>query len=149
MSIAEQVNSDIKAAMLAKDKVRLEALRNIKKVFIEAQTSASADNSMDDATATKIIQKLVKQGKDTAAIYQEQSRDDLASVELEQVAHMSAYLPQAMSEEELHKAVEAMIAQVGATSMKDMGKVMGVASKELAGKAEGGEIAAKVKELLS
>ena len=142
MDLFDQVSEDIKNAMKAKDKVALETLRNIKKFFLEAN-----DILTDDA-ALKIIQKLVKQGKDSAEIYIGQGRQDLADVELGQVAVMEKYLPKQMSAEELEAALKEIIAETGATSGKDMGKVMGVASKKLAGLAEGRAISAKVKELL-
>lgn len=148
MELFEQVNEDIKNAMKAKDKVALETLRNIKKVFLEAKTAPGANDTLTNDAALKIIQKLVKQGKDAAEIYNGQSRPDLAEVELAQVAVMEKYLPKQMSPEELEAALKEIIAEVGATSGKDMGKVMVVASKKLAGLAEGRAISAKVKELL-
>lgn len=148
MELFEQVNEDIKNAMKAKDKVALETLRNIKKVFLEAKTAPGANDTLTNDATLKIIQKLVKQGKDAAEIYNGQSRPDLAEVELAQVAVMEKYLPKQMSPEELEAALKEIIAEVGATSGKDMGKVMGVASKKLAGLAEGRAISAKVKELL-
>lgn len=134
--------------MKAKDKVALETLRNIKKFFIEAKTAPGANDTLTDEAALKIIQKLVKQGKDAAEIYTGQQRQDLAEDELAQVKIMEAYLPKQMSAEELEAAIKAIIAETGATSGKEMGKVMGVASKQLAGLAEGRAISAKVKELL-
>ena len=148
MNLFEQVSEDIKNAMRAKDKVALTTLRNIKKVFLEAKTAPGANDELSDADALKIIQKLVKQGKDSAALYQEQGREDLAADELAQVKVMEAYLPKQMSAEELEAALKEIIAEVGATSAKDMGKVMGTATKKLAGLAEGRAISAKVKELL-
>lgn len=123
-------------------------MRNIKKVFLEAKTAPGANDSLSDADALKIIQKLTKQGKDAAEIYVQQNRQDLADVELAQVKVMEAYLPQQMTPEELEAALKEIIAETGASSAKDMGKVMGVASKKLAGLAEGRAISAKVKELL-
>ena len=123
--------------MKAKDKVALETLRNVKKVFLEAKTAAGANEALADADALKIMQKLVKQGKDSAAIYVQQGRQDLADTELAQVAVIEKYLPKQMSAEELETELKQIIAQVGAAGPKDMGKVMGVASKALAGKAEG------------
>lgn len=134
--------------MKAKDKVTLETLRNIKKVFLEAKTAPGADNTLSDDDALKIMQKLVKQGKDAADIYIQQERKDLADEELAQVKVIENYLPKQMSAEELETALKAIIAEVGASSAKDMGKVMGVASKKLAGLAEGRAISSKVKELL-
>ena len=148
MDLFEKVSEDIKTAMKAKDKVALDTLRNIKKVFLEAKTAPRANDTLTDDTALKLIQKLVKQGKDSAEIYLQQGRQDLAEGELAQVKVMEAYLPQQMSAEELEAALKEIIAEVGATSGKDMGRVMGVASKKLAGKAEGRTISAKVKELL-
>lgn len=148
MDLFEQISEDIKNAMKAKDRVALETLRNIKKVFLEAKTAPGANDTLTDEAATKIIAKLVKQGRDAADIYLQQGRQDLADAELAQVKVMEAYLPKQLSEEELEAALKAIIAQVGATGPKEMGKVMGVASKQLAGKAEGRVISAKVKELL-
>ena len=149
MSLFDQVSADIVTAMKARDKVSLEALRNVKKSFLEAKTAPGANDTLTDDTALKLIQKLVKQGKDAAAIYTEQNRPDLAEAELAQVSVMERYLPKALSDEELAAALKEIIASVGAEGPKDMGKVMGVAPKPLAGKAEGRAISAKVKELLS
>ena len=148
MDLFERVSEDIKTAMKAKDKVALETLRNIKKVFLEAKTAPGANDTLSDADALKLIQKLAKQGKDAADIYIQQGRQDLADAELAQVKVMEAYLPKQMTPEELEAALRAIIAETGATSAKDMGKVMGVATKRLAGQAEGRAISAKVKELL-
>lgn len=148
MAIFEDVNTGIKEAMKAKDKVRLEALRNIKKVMLEAKTAAGASEELSDTDAIKIISKLAKQGKDSAAIYQDQGREDLANDELAQVAVFEDFLPEMMDDSELEAAVKAIIAKVGASSMKDMGKVMGIATKELAGKADGSAISVKVRSLL-
>ena len=145
----DQISNDIKEAMKARDKVRLEALRNIKKVFIEAKTAPGAGDSLDDAQALKILQKLAKQGHDSADLYNSQSRPDLAEAELAQVAVIESYLPKQMTEEEIEAAVRDIIAQTGAQSMKEMGKVMGVASKQLAGKADGKKISEVVKRLLA
>ena len=145
MDLFERVSEDIKNAMKAKDKVALETLRNVKKFFLEAKTAPGANDTLTDADALKIVQKLVKQGKDAAEIYIGQGRQDLADAELAQVQVMETYLPKQMSAE---AALKEIIAEVGATSGKDMGKVMGVASKKLAGLAEGRAISAKVKELL-
>ena len=134
--------------MKAKDKVKLETLRNIKKVFLEAKTAPGANDTLSDDAALKIMQKLGKQGKDSATLYQEQGRQDLADAELAQVAVIETYLPKQMSAEELEIALKAIIAEVGAEGPKDMGKVMGTATKKLAGLAEGRAISAKVKELL-
>ncbi len=148
MDLFDKVSEDIKNAMRAKDKVALETLRNVKKFFIEAKTAPGANDTLADDAALKIIQKLVKQGKDAAEIYKGQGREDLAADEMAQVKVMEAYLPKQMSAEELEAALKEIIAEVGATDAKDMGKVMGVASKKLAGLAEGRAISAKVKELL-
>ena len=148
MDLFEKVSEDIKTAMKAKDNVALDALRNVKKVFLEAKTAPGANDTLSDADALKIIQKLVKQGKDSAGMYIEQGRTDLADAEMAQVKVMEAYLPKQMTPEELEIALKEIIAETGATSGKDMGKVMGVASKKLAGLAEGRAISAKVKELL-
>ncbi len=148
MDLFDKISEDIKNAMKAKDRVALETLRNIKKVFLEAKTAPGANDTLTDEAATKIIAKLVKQGRDAADIYVQQGRQDLAEAELAQVKVMEGYLPKQLSEEELTAALKEIIAQVGATSSKEMGKVMGVASKQLAGKAEGRVISAKVKELL-
>ena len=149
MSLFDQVSKDIVAAMKAKDKVRLEALRNIKKFFIEAKTAPGANDTLDDAVALKILAKLAKQGRDTAALYHEQNRPDLAEEEEAQAKVIEEYLPKALTPEELETEVKTIIAQVGATSAKDMGKVMGVASKQLAGRADGRAISTLVKQLLA
>ena len=149
MSLFDQVSKDIIAAMKAKDKMRLEALRNIKKFFIEAKTAPGANDTLEDAAALKILAKLAKQGRDTAALYREQNRPDLAEEEEAQAKVVEEYLPKALTPEELEAEVKAIIAQVGATSPKDMGKVMGVASKQLAGRADGRAISTLVKQLLA
>lgn len=149
MSLFDKVSDDIKNAMKAKDKVALETLRNVKKFFLEAKTAPGANDTLSDADALKIMQKLVKQGKDSAAIYVQQGRQDLADMELEQVKVIEKYLPQPMSAEELEAELKKIIEQVGAAGPKDMGKVMGVATKALAGKAEGRAISDTVKHLLS
>lgn len=149
MDLFEQVSNDIKEAMKAKDKVRLEALRNIKKVFLEAKTAPGANDTLVDADALKIIMKLVKQGKESGELYKQSGRQDLADAEFAQVAVFEQYLPKMMSSEELEAALKEIIAEVGASSMKDMGKVMGIASKKLAGKAEGKAISEKVRALLA
>ena len=149
MALFEQVSKDIVAAMKAKDKVRLEALRNIKKYFIEAKTAPGAGDELSDEAALKILTKLAKQGKDTAALYREKGRDDLAAEEAAQAAVIEEYLPKQLTAEELEAAIREIISQTGAASMKDMGKVMGIASKQLAGKAEGRAISEVVKKLLA
>ena len=148
MTLFDQISEDIKTAMKARDKVRLETLRNIKKVFIEAKTAPGANDELDEAAAVKIIQKWAKQGRETARTYTDNSRQDLADEELAQVAVMEEYLPKQLSPEEIEKAVKDIIAQTGATSMKEMGKVMGMAGKLLAGKADGKAISTIVKRLL-
>lgn len=149
MDLFDTIGNDIKAAMLAKDKVRLETLRGIKKEFLEAKTAKGSDGELSDDTALKILVKMVKQRKESAKIYSEQNREDLAQPELAEAAIIEEYLPKQMSEEELTEALKKIIAEVGATSVKEMGKVMGVASKQLAGKAEGKAISDKVKQLLA
>jgi len=148
MTIFDQINEDIRAAMLARDKERLEAVRNIKKVLLEAKTARSGAEDLPDEEAQKAIAKLAKQGKDSAEIYTSQNRSDLADFEMAQVRIYDSYLPKQMSREELTEAVKAIIASSGATSMKEMGKVMGIATKELAGKVDGKLISETVKSLL-
>ena len=148
MDLFDQISEDIKKAMLAKDKVALGALRGIKKEFLEAKTAKDGENFNDEA-GIKILQKMVKQRKDSAQIYKEQNRPELAETEIAEVAVIEKYLPAQMSDAELEAAVSAIIAQVGAAGPQDMGKVMGVASKQLAGKAEGRAISEKVKALLN
>ena len=143
MTIEEQVNDGIKNAMKAHDKVRLETMRNIKKVILEAKTRPGANDRIDDAECIKLIQKLAKQGKESAEIYRQQGREDLYEQESGQVAVLEEFLPK-----QLPEALKAIIAEVGASSAKDMGKVMGTATKKLAGLADGKAISAKVKELL-
>lgn len=145
----DQISNDIKEAMKARDKVRLETLRNIKKVFLEAKTAPGANDTLEDADAMKILAKLAKQGKESAATFVQQNRQDLADAELAQVSVIETYLPKPMTEEEIEAAVKEIIAQTGATGMKDMGKVMGVASKQMAGKADGRIISGIVKKLLA
>ena len=149
MTLFEQVSKDIVVAMKAKDKVRLQALRNIKKYFIEAKTAPGANDTLEDAAALKILAKLAKQGRDTAALYTEQGRPDRAEEEVAQAQVVEEYLPKALSAEELEAEVKAIIAETGASSPKDMGKVMGVATKKLAGRADGKAISALVKQLLA
>ena len=149
MTLYDQISEDIKSAMKARDKVRLETLRNIKKVFIEAKTAPGANDTLEDADALKIIQKLAKQGREAAATFAEKNRQDLADGELAQVAVIESYLPQPLSEAEIETAVKAIISDTGATGMKDMGKVMGIASKQMAGKADGRAISTIVKRLLA
>ena len=135
--------------MLARDKVRLEALRGIKKEFLEAKTAKGAGGELTDETAIKILSKMAKQRKESAAIYAENNRPELAENELAEAKVIEEYLPKQLSPEELEAELKKIIAEVGAEGPKDMGKVMGMASKALAGRAEGRLISAKVKELLS
>jgi uncharacterized protein YqeY len=148
MALFEQISEDIKAAMKARDKVRLETLRNIKKVFLEAKTAPGANDTLEDADALKIIQKLAKQGRESAATFSQQNRQDLADAELAQVAVIESYLPQQLTEEEIEARVKAIIAETGASTMRDMGRVMGIASKQMAGVADGRVISAIVKKNL-
>ena len=149
MDLFDKISEDIKKAMLARDTARLEALRGVKKEFLEAKTAKGSDGTLTDERAVQILSKMIKQRKESADIYTSQSRPELAEVELAQAAVIEEYMPRQLSDEELTEALKAIIARVGATSPKEMGKVMGVASKELAGKAEGRAISAKVKELLA
>ncbi len=149
MTIFDQVSEDIKKAMLAKDKVALDALRGVKKEFLEAKTAPGSNGELPDDRALQILQKLVKQRKESADMYRSANRPELAEEEMAQCRVIEGYLPTMMSEEELNKALEAIIAEVGAEGPKDMGKVMGVATKRLAGKAEGRAICATVKALLN
>ena len=149
MSLFDQISNDILNAMKAREKEKLEALRGIKKVMIEAKSAAGTTGELSDQECLKIIQKLAKQGNDSATIYKEQSRDDLYQQEIFQVKVFESYLPVKMSDAELTGAIQAIISEVGAVGMKDMGKVMGIASKKLAGLADGKEISDKVKALLS
>ena len=145
----DQISNDIKEAMKARNQVRLDTLRNIKKVFLEAKTAPGVNDTLDDATAVKLLQKLAKQGKESAAIYAQQNRPDLAEPELAQVSIIEEYLPKALSADEIETIVKEIISQTGASGMKDMGKVMGLATKQMAGQAEGGAISAVVKRLLT
>lgn len=149
MTLFDQISEDIKAAMKARDKVRLETLRNIKKVFLEAKTAPGANDTLEDADALKILQKLAKQGRETAQTYIDNNRQDLADEELAQAKIIEEYLPKPLSEEEIEKEVKDIIAQTGAQGMKDMGKVMGIASKKMAGRADGRAISTIVKKLLA
>lgn len=149
MNLFDQVSEDIKKAMLARQKVRLEALRGIKKEFLEAKTAKGAGGELSDETAIKILVKMVKQRKESAAIYTENNRPELAQSELEEAAAIEEYLPKQLTPEELKEQITAIVAETGATGPKEMGKVMGVASKRLAGKAEGKAISAMVKEVLA
>ena len=148
MNLFDKVSEDIRTAMLARDRVRLEALRGAKKEFLEAKTAKGAGGELTDEKAIQIITKMVKQRKESAKIYTENNRPELAENELAEAAVLEEYLPARLSAEELEAELRKIIAKVGATSMKEMGKVMGVASKALAGRADGREINMKVKELL-
>ena len=149
MTLFDQISEDIKAAMKARDKVRLETLRNIKKVFLEAKTAPGANDTLEDADALKILQKLAKQGRETAQTYIDNNRQDLADEELAQVKVIEEYLPKPLSADEIEGIVKGIIEQTGASSMKDMGKVMGMASKKMAGRADGRAISTIVKKLLA
>lgn len=149
MNLFDQVSEDIKDAMRAKDKIRLEALRGMKKEFLEAKTAKGASDELSDEAAIQIMQKMAKQRRDSAEIYTGQNRADLAEKELAELAVIEAYLPKQLSQEELDIKIADIIAQVGATSPADMGKVMGVATKSLAGLAAGRAISETVKKLLS
>jgi uncharacterized protein YqeY len=148
MNLFDQISADIKSAMLARDKVRLEALRNVKKYFLEAKTAPGAGDTLSDEAALKIIQKLIKQGKDSAQIYSTQNRPDLAEAELAQVSVFEEYQPKQLSAEELEARLKEIIEAAGASGPQDMGKVMGAATKALAGKAEGRAISETVKKLI-
>lgn len=149
MNLFDQVSEDIKKAMLAREKVRLEALRGAKKEFLEAKTAKGANGELSDEAATKILVKMVKQRKESAKIYTENNRQELAENELAEASVLEEYLPKQLSAEELKAEVAAIIAETGATGPKEMGKVMGVASKRLAGRAEGRAISEMVKTLLN
>lgn len=149
MNLFDQISDDIRLAMLARDKERLEALRNVKKVLLEAKTAKAGNEELSDDIALKAIAKLAKQGRDSAEIYKQQNRLDLYDPEMAQVKILESYLPKQMDDAELTAIIKAIIEKVGATSIKEMGKVIGLASKELAGKADGKLISEKVKSLLS
>jgi uncharacterized protein len=148
MSLAEKIASDLINAMKAKDKVALEAIRAAKTAFILAKAEKGATSVLTPEEELKIIQKLVKQRRESAAIYKEQNRPDLYEKEVIEADVLERYLPAKMSEEDLSAVIKEIIARVGATSAADMGKVMGVATKELSGKADGKEISAKVRQFL-
>ena len=149
MDLFDRISEDIKKAMLAKERVRLEALRGIKKEFLEAKTAKGGDGTLSDEAATKVLVKMAKQRRESAAIYTEQNRPELAANELAEMAVIEEYLPKQLTDEELTAELKKIIAEVGATDAKMMGKVMGVATKALAGRADGRAISAKAKELLS
>ncbi|MDE6396645.1 MAG: GatB/YqeY domain-containing protein [Muribaculaceae bacterium] len=148
MNLFDQISEDIKTAMKARDKVRLEALRGIKKEFIEAKTAPGAGGELSDDQAMKILVKLAKQRRESAKIYQDNNRPELAENELAEMNVIEEYLPKALSPEELDAELRRIIAEVGASSPADMGKVMGVATKALAGRADGREISTRVRALL-
>jgi len=148
MSLLEQINADIKSAMKAKEKDRLQAVRSVKSAFMLEMTKTGA-SELEDNAAIKIVQKLVKQRKDAAETYKSGGREDLAEKEMLELSFLEVYLPAQLSDEELTSAVQRIINDLGAESMKEMGKVMGIASKQLAGKADGKAISGKVKTLLS
>jgi len=148
MSLTEKIASDLMNAMKAKDKVALEAIRAAKTAFVLARSEKGADAFLSAEDELKIIQKLVKQRRESAAIYKEQNRPDLYEKEVIEADVLEKYLPAKMSEEELSVIIKGIVERIGAKSLADMGKVMGVATKELAGKADGKEISAKVKQLL-
>ena len=149
MSLFDQISEDIKKAMLAKDKVALDALRGIKKEFLEAKTAKGSDGELHDDKALQILQKMVKQRKESAQMFTDANRPELAADELAQCKIIEQYLPAMLSEEEVTAVLREIIAQVGASGPQDMGKVMGIATKQLAGKAEGKAINLKVRELLA
>lgn len=149
MSLSKNIVEEIKNAMRAKDKVRLEALRGIKSAIMLAQTEKGAGTELGDEEELKILTRLQKQRKDSISIYEEQGRQDLADEEKAQLAVIEGFLPKAMTEEELAEYLNALISEIGASGPQDMGKVMGRASKELTGKADGKTISAKVRELLN
>lgn len=149
MNLFDRISEDIKKAMLAREKVRLEALRGVKKEFLEAKTAKGANGELSDETATKILVKMVKQRKESAKIYEDNNRPELAANELEEASYIEEYLPKQLSGEELEAEIRQIMTEVGATGPKDMGKVMGVASKKLAGRAEGRVISETVKNLLN
>ena len=149
MSLAEQIDADLKAAMIARDEVRKLTVRGIKKEIIEAKTAPGANGEITDDTILKIVTKLLKQRKDSATIYIQQNRPELAENELAEAAILESYLPKQMSAEELEAAIKAIVVETGAAGPKDMGKVMGLASKQLAGKAEGRLISEMVKTVLN
>lgn len=149
MDLFETINAGIKSAMLAKDKVRLQALRGIKKEFLEAKTAPGSNGELSDDAAMKILVKMAKQRSESAEIYRQQNRPDLAETEEAEMAVIKEFLPQPMTADELNRVLADIIARVGASSPADMGKVMGVATKELAGRADGKAISAAVRQLLA
>jgi len=148
MSLEAKIMESLKTAMKAKDEVALRTLRAIKAAIIIEKTAEGASGEIDEATEIKMLQKMAKQRKDSLQIFEQQQREDLASKEREELAIIEQFLPAQMSEEEIKQALQQIINTVGASSLADLGKVMGIASKELAGKADGKLIATLVKELL-
>ena len=149
MNLFDTIDQEIKSAMLAKEKIKLETLRSIKTSLLEATKAKGAEHSLNEEQTTVILQRMVKQRKDSATIFQEQNRPELAEKELAEVEVLQAYLPAQLTLEELEKAIGEIIVQTGSSSLKDMGKVMGAATKKLGGNAEGRLIADTVKKLLS
>ncbi|WP_066632670.1 GatB/YqeY domain-containing protein [Labilibacter marinus] len=149
MTLLEQITQEIKTAMKAKNKVALEALRGIKKELIEASTAEGSNGEVSDEAGIKIMQKMVKQRKDAATIFIEQGREDLAEKENAEIEVIAQFLPEQITGDELEKLVAEIVTKSGASSMKEMGKAMGMASKELGGKADGKEIANLVKKILN
>ena len=149
MTLFDTITDEIKKAMLAKNRVRLDALRGVKKEFIEAKTAKGADEEFTDDRAIVILQKMVKQRKESAEIYNEQGRADLAETEIEQMQVIQEFLPKQLSKKEMEVEIMRIITDTNATTMKDMGRVMGIATKKLSGKADGGTISAIVKQKLS
>lgn len=149
MSLYKTIDQEIKKAMMAKDKVQLETLRSVKTAFMESTTAKGSSGELTEEQSVAILQRMVKQRKDSAAIYEEQNRVELAQQELKELEVLQSYLPKQLTQDELEKAIGDIIEQAGATSLKDMGKVMGAATKALAGKAEGRAIADTVKKMLS
>ncbi len=149
MSLENKINEDIKKAMLAREKDKLEALRAVKTAILVAKTEKGATGTLTEDAENKILQRLVKQRKESATIFEEKNRNELAKKEWFEASVIEEYLPEQMSDEELSSMIKKIVNQVGAKSMADMGKVMGVASKELAGKADGKAIADKVKSILN
>ena len=149
MNIFDQISEDIKSAMKARQKVRLEALRGIKKEFLEAKTAPGAGGELSDENAIKILVKLAKQRRESAAIYTENNRPELAENELAEMAVIEEYLPQKLSPEQLDAELRSIIAEIGASSPADMGKVMGIATKKFAGRADGRDISSRVRQILA
>lgn len=149
MNLYEIIDQEIKSAMLAKDKVRLETLRSAKTAFMQETTAKGAAHTLSEEQTLTILQRMVKQRKDSATIYEEQNRTELAQKELEEIEVLQSYLPKPYTQDELERAIGEIIVRTGSSSLKDMGKVMGAATKDLGGKAEGRMIADTVRKLLS